>query len=713
MAGGDFRGAVGFIAVLVLAAACSRPTTTDTPEVVSVSIAGGNRTIQLGESAIMTAHVTAKGGAGTTVTWASSAPAVAIVDSTGTVYAVAQGEAAITATSTFDGSKSATVGIKVVAKDDGPEDAPEVVSVFITGGERSISVGGSTILTALVAAKGGASTEVTWASNAPTVANVSSSGSVHGVTPGIVEITATSVFDSSKSATVTISVSETDVPPDNAAPIARIVASNPATGFAPLVIQFDGSESSDPDDDALVYFWEFGDGLTAHGVRVEHTYVNPGSFLARLTVTDGAGASSSATTAVVAGQFTFRQRLAATQTPADYYSRQWIAVDTDMALVPVVTDAGSAFTQVDVYHADPASSTWNLEASLIPSLTHSQMIDIGRAVALSDGTAALMSLRRVSGITDEYESVINVFERSSSGDWIETAALLGGLGIGKELTYRADISMALANGVLVVGITSVDDDFGARVRIYSRDSGGAGVWGLEQTLAMPPFAPTDFSGYFGTDVAISNDGKRIAVAKSVQNNDGGLGPLLESVYLYERSGEGTWYLLKALDGYHLLSGYSTYVEIDGDTMAVTHMPAHTSTTIEVEVYEKDAGGPNAWGRVAKHTADIPEMELNGGTRMARSSIRLMGNSLAVGIASIGCTPADGYSCGPGRVYLYGRDVGGHNAWGQAQVLIGQGPATDYTFGTAVDISSDGRSLLVATGPRDSTGIPAEIYRYSR
>ncbi len=64
-------------------------------------------------------------------------------------------------------------------------------------------------------------------------------------------------------------------------------------GGAHDAILFDGTRSSDPDGEALTYSWDFGDGATKPGAKVFHTYVKPGTYLARLKVTDGRGTACS------------------------------------------------------------------------------------------------------------------------------------------------------------------------------------------------------------------------------------------------------------------------------------------------------------------------------------------------------------------------------------------------------------------------------------
>ncbi len=52
------------------------------------------------------------------------------------------------------------------------------------------------------------------------------------------------------------------------------------------VIIFDGSNSKDSDGVIASYLWDFGDGQSGKGVEVRHQYQEPGSYKAKLTVTD-------------------------------------------------------------------------------------------------------------------------------------------------------------------------------------------------------------------------------------------------------------------------------------------------------------------------------------------------------------------------------------------------------------------------------------------
>jgi glucose/arabinose dehydrogenase/PKD repeat protein len=90
---------------------------------------------------------------------------------------------------------------------------------------------------------------------------------------------------------------------DNRSPNARVQATN-TNGAVPLQVGFDAGASSDPDGDTLQFDWDFGDGsLHSSGAVASHIYVIPGTYTAKVTVSDGHGGEDTATTRVDAGNF--------------------------------------------------------------------------------------------------------------------------------------------------------------------------------------------------------------------------------------------------------------------------------------------------------------------------------------------------------------------------------------------------------------------------
>lgn len=74
--------------------------------------------------------------------------------------------------------------------------------------------------------------------------------------------------------------------PVNNPPLAA-AAADPASGPIPLAVQFTADGSSDPDGDTLTFSWDFGDGHSASGNQVAHTFEVAGSFTVTLTANDG------------------------------------------------------------------------------------------------------------------------------------------------------------------------------------------------------------------------------------------------------------------------------------------------------------------------------------------------------------------------------------------------------------------------------------------
>ncbi|GEM_PF-1956008 len=73
------------------------------------------------------------------------------------------------------------------------------------------------------------------------------------------------------------------------------------SGYSPLIVNFSSVGSFDPDADPLTYEWDFGDGNTASGANVSHTYTASGEYTATLTVTDPSNATSSDTITITIG----------------------------------------------------------------------------------------------------------------------------------------------------------------------------------------------------------------------------------------------------------------------------------------------------------------------------------------------------------------------------------------------------------------------------
>ena len=68
-----------------------------------------------------------------------------------------------------------------------------------------------------------------------------------------------------------------------------------------LTVSFTGA-ATDPDDDALTFFWDFGDGNTSTNVSPQHTYLEQGTYTVTLTVNDGLASDTYSTQINTGGQ---------------------------------------------------------------------------------------------------------------------------------------------------------------------------------------------------------------------------------------------------------------------------------------------------------------------------------------------------------------------------------------------------------------------------
>ena len=149
--------------------------------VTGVSLSPTSASINTGETKQFSAVVTPLGASNKTVVWSSDNEAVATVDANGLVKAIAKGTATISAT-TQDGSFKASANISV---------AIPLTGVSFSQNSGMVQIGTPIQLATVFAPVNATNTAVTFSSNKPSVATVSSTGIVSGVSPGTAVITAT------------------------------------------------------------------------------------------------------------------------------------------------------------------------------------------------------------------------------------------------------------------------------------------------------------------------------------------------------------------------------------------------------------------------------------------------------------------------------------------------------------------------------------------
>ena len=126
-------------------------------------------------------------------------------------------------------------------------------------------------------------------------------------------------------------------------PVAQ--AGGPYSGNEGSMVQFDGSQSSDPAGAPLTSFqWNFGDGATGDGAKPSHRYADNGSYTVTLTVAAANGLTSTATTMAMISNVA--PTVAAITAPVD-------PVEVDASVV-----ATASFTDFGILDTHTASIDW-------------------------------------------------------------------------------------------------------------------------------------------------------------------------------------------------------------------------------------------------------------------------------------------------------------------------------------------------------------------
>ena len=267
---------------------------------------------------------------------------------------------------------------------------------------------------------------------------------------------------------------------------------------------------------------------------------------------------------------------------------------------------------------------------------------------------------------------------------------------------------------------------GYRYRLRACNDGGCSesaeltVGAAELTVATGYFkaASVDDSDYFGQAVAVSADGRTLAVGMAGDDSssrgaggDPGDNGAEDSgaVYVYARDAAGNWaqtaYLKAAnADAYDEFGG-ALAISGDGSLLVVgARKEASSSTTINAGaddnsasdtgaayVFTRDAAGN--WAQTAYLKAASSTAAFGGAVAVSAD-----GATVAVGAVYDGAGASSG-----GAVYVFKNDGSGWSQ--QARLLAGNADHADY-LGCALTISADGNTLAVGANHEDSaaTGV---------
>ena len=150
------------------------------------------------------------------------------------------------------------------------------------------------------------------------------------------------------------------------------------------------------------------------------------------------------------------------------------------------------------------------------------------------------------------------------------------------------------------------------------------------------------------------------------------------------------------------------VAIDGDSVAVGAGSEAGAGTHRGAVYlfSRNQGGTDAWGEVKKITASDAQPQDQFGWPVV-----ILGDTIVIGAP---CEDGQaGIGDNPGAAYIYSRNLGGVNAWGEVRKLSNSAGEGAF-FGVSADISGD--FLVIGALYNGGTGLNRDfgaVYFFSR
>ena len=239
-------------------------------------------------------------------------------------------------------------------------------------------------------------------------------------------------------------------------------------------------------------------------------------------------------------------------------------------------------------------------------------------------------------------------------------------------------SVAISGDAAVVGASHDDDACPAdpdcqsgSAYLFARNEGGPDNWGQVAKLTAADAASFDL---FGLSVAISGG---IAIVGAFDNDDAGTNS--GSAYLFDVA-TGQQIRKLTADDAEVGDHFGISVAISGDIALVGAQfnGDRGSRTGSAYVFARNEGGPDNWGQVARLTADDGAFEDKFGRAVAIDG----------DIAIVGAYHDDDAGSASGSAYLFARNEGGQDNWGQVAKLTAGDAATDDELGRSVSLSGD-------------------------
>ncbi|MFK8013928.1 MAG: hypothetical protein AB8G17_00630 [Gammaproteobacteria bacterium] len=246
-------------------------------------------------------------------------------------------------------------------------------------------------------------------------------------------------------------------------------------------------------------------------------------------------------------------------------------------------------------------------------------------------------------------------------------------------------SLEISGDLLIVGASFADID-GAETQgaAYVFETDGAGSWTQVAKLTSDDGVEFD---QFGIAVAIDGDTAVVGAKGAPIGGNSSQGAAY--VFRHAPGDTSSWTSVRKLfadSSAGNLAEYGTAVDIDGDTIIVGAQKGGSGSTGGFAyLYDKNTGGTDNWGEIKRLVDDVFDSNASFGVAVA-----IDGDTAVVGANALDQTQFTN----EGAFYIYNRNEGGAQNFGQTNRIYASVPRGNAKFGE--DIAIDGNTIAVGT-----------------
>ena len=319
--------------------------------------------------------------------------------------------------------------------------------------------------------------------------------------------------------------------------------------------------------------------------------------------------------------------------------------------------------------------------------------EFGLSVAIDGNTVVVGARRDDENAIDAGAAYIYEWQGAA---WVQIKKILAS---DSSFNDRFGRDVDIDGDTVVIGARY--DDVGATdsgsVYIFERNQGGTNNWGeVKKITAGDP----QHEAHFGVRLALQGDQLLVGAPAHSSSPHHGAG------YLFERNqgGPNNWGQVKKFVGSdsNAADAFAVGLEIDDDTIVLgarLHDSAGNNAGAAY-IFERNHGGPDNWGEVVKITASDPATDAEFGKEVA----------IEGDVVVIGAPHKNELGASSGAVYIFERDDGGPNNWGEVDKLVpGNGAAGD-AFGWSVLLHNNNLIIGAPESYNGQTGV-AYLYQY--